>query len=93
MAKKRVDKTAVEIRALLADKKLVIGTERALKMLKQGKLKQVLLSNNCAEKTKEDIMRYSKLTDTAVKELNYPSEELGVICKKLYSISVLGVLK
>ncbi|MBW2972946.1 ribosomal L7Ae/L30e/S12e/Gadd45 family protein [Candidatus Woesearchaeota archaeon] len=93
MAKKRVDKTAAEIRALFADKKLIIGTERTLKMLKQGKLKQVLLAKNCAEKTKKDVMRYSKMTDTAVRELNYPSEELGVICKKLYSISVLGVLK
>jgi large subunit ribosomal protein L30e len=93
MAKKKIDQTAVEIRALLADNKLIIGTERTLKLLKQGKLKQVFLAANCADSTKEDILHYSKLTKTTVKELAYPSEELGVVCKKLHSISVLGVLK
>lgn len=93
MAKKRVDKTAVEIRGLLADNKLVIGTERTLKLLRLGKLKQVYLSANCADSTKEDIAHYSKLSGTKMKELVYPGSELGVVCKKPYSISVLGVLK
>jgi len=93
MAKRKVDKTAVEIRGLLADNKLIIGTERALKLLRLGKLKQVYLSVNCADSTKEDIAHYSKLSGTKVKELAYPGSELGVICKKSYSISVLGVLK
>jgi len=93
MAKKRIDQTAVKIRALLADDKLVIGTERTLKLLKLGKLKLIYLSANCADATKEDIMHYSKQTKTEVKELQYPSDELGVVCKKLYSISVIGVLK
>ena len=93
MAKKRIDKTAVEIRSLLADKKLVIGTERTMKLLRLGKLKIVYLSANCADNTKEDILHFSKLTKTDVKELAYPSNELGVVCKKPFSISVLGVLK
>jgi len=93
MAKRRVDKTAVEIRGLLADNKLVIGTERTLKLLRLGKIKQIYLSVNCADSTKEDIAHYSKLSGTKVKELAYPGSELGVICKKSYSISVLGVLK
>ena len=93
MAKKRIDKTAVEIRGLLADKKLVIGTERTMKLLRLGKLKRVYLSVNCADNTKEDILHFSKLTKTDVKELAYPGNELGVVCKKPFSISVLGVLK
>jgi len=93
MAKKRIDKTAVEIRALLADKKLVIGTERTMKLLRLGKLKMIYLSANCADSTKDNIMHFSKLTKTKVKELAYPGNELGVVCKKPFSISVLGVLK
>jgi len=93
MAKRSVDKTAVEIRSLLADNKLVIGAERTLKMLRLGRLRQVYLSANCADSTKEDIMHYSKLGGVKVKELAYPGSELGVVCKKPYSISVLGVLK
>ena len=93
MAKKRIDKTAVEIRALLADNKLVIGTERTLKLLRLGKIKQIYISANCADSTKENITHYSKLAGVQVNELNYPSSELGTVCKKPYSISVLGVLK
>lgn len=93
MAKRSVDKTAVEIRGLLAENKLVIGTERTLKMLRLGKLKQVYLSANCADAAKEDIMHYSDLGKVKVKELPYPGSELGVVCKKPYSISVIGVLK
>ena len=93
MAKKRIDKTAVEIRALLTDKKLVIGTERTMKLLKLGKLKMVYLSANCADGTKEDILHFGNLTKTEIKELAYPGDDLGVVCKKPFSISVLGVLK
>ncbi|MBW3004823.1 ribosomal L7Ae/L30e/S12e/Gadd45 family protein [Candidatus Woesearchaeota archaeon] len=93
MAKRSVDKTAVEIRGLLAENKLVIGTERTLKLLRLGKLKQVYVSANCADSTKEDVLHYSKLSKVKVKELRRPSSELGVVCKKPYSISVLGVLK
>lgn len=93
MAKKRIDKLAVEIRALLADNKLVIGTEQTLKLLKLGRIKQVYVSANCADSTKKNIAHYSKLVGVQVKELNYPGSELGTVCKKPYSISVLGVLK
>lgn len=93
MAKKKIDKTAVEIRALMADKKLVLGSERTLKLLRLGKLKQVFLSANCADSTKENVRQYSKLGDVKVRQLHYPSSELGVICKKPFSISVIGVLK
>ena len=93
MAKKRIDKTAVEIRTLLADNKLVIGTDRTMKLLRLGKLKRIYLSANCADATKEDILHFSRLTKTDVKELAYPSNEMGVVCKKPFSISVLGVLK
>ncbi|MBW3002816.1 ribosomal L7Ae/L30e/S12e/Gadd45 family protein [Candidatus Woesearchaeota archaeon] len=93
MAKRRIDKTAVEIRGLLADNKLIIGTERTLKLLRLGKLKQVFLSANCADSTKEDILHYSNIAGVKVKDLAYPGSELGVVCKKPYSISVIGVLK
>ncbi|MBD3304042.1 50S ribosomal protein L30 [Candidatus Woesearchaeota archaeon] len=93
MAKRSVDKTAVEIRSLLADNKLVIGSERTLKMLRLGRLKQVYLSANCADATKSEVLHYSKLGKVKVKELAYPGSELGVVCKKPYSISVIGALK
>ena len=93
MAKKKIEKMAVELRKLLTDKKLVIGTDRVLKHIKSGKLKQVYIASNCADSTKEDVLRYCKLAKTDVKELAYLSADLGVFCKKPFSISVIGVLK
>ena len=93
MAKERVDKTISELRKLLAEKKLLIGTERTVKALKIGKIEKVFLSLNCPSKVKEDIKHYSKLSKASVSQLKYPNDELGVLCKKPYSISVLGLVK
>ncbi|MBW2984045.1 ribosomal L7Ae/L30e/S12e/Gadd45 family protein [Candidatus Woesearchaeota archaeon] len=93
MAKERVDRKILELRKLIAEKKLIVGTERTIKALKLGKLEKVFLSSNCRTKTKEDVKHYSKLSKAGVSSLRYPNDELGVLCKKPYSISVLGLLK
>lgn len=82
-----------EIRKLIAAKKAVLGTEQAIKQLKAGKLVKVYLASNCAPKTRETIKRYCSLGKVECSELSLPSEEVGVSCKKLFSISVIGVLK
>jgi large subunit ribosomal protein L30e len=93
MAKKKVSETAVQIRKLLASKKLIIGADRTVKALRTGKLNKIFLSAGCADRTEETIKKYAKLTGVEVKKLRLPSDELGVVCKKPFSISVLGVLK
>jgi large subunit ribosomal protein L30e len=93
MAKKEVKDKIVEIKKLLGKKGLIIGTERTLKNLKQGRLNRVYLASNCSEKVKDEIMHLSKIARVSVVELEYPNDELGVICKRPYSISVLSVAK
>jgi large subunit ribosomal protein L30e len=82
-----------DIRKLLADKRLVIGTDRTLKLVRQGKLAKVFLSSNCPSKLKEDLNKYCGLNGIECQDLAVPNEELGVWCKKPFAISVLGVLK
>jgi len=90
MAKEKVvDKNIEKIRALLKDGKLIIGTEKTIKMLRHNKLVKIFLSANCRDVA--DIMHYSELNKTEVVKLKYPNTELGVICKKPFSVSVLGV--
>jgi len=93
MAKETVDKTIAEIKKLLKDKKLIIGTERTIKNLKLGRISKVYVSSNCPENVNDDISYYSKLANAAVLKLSYPNDELGVICKKPFSISVLSILR
>ena len=91
MARKEVDEQLAEVRQALKSKKLVIGAERTLKSLKVGGIQKVFLATNCPERIKKDIAYYAKIGKTAAVGLKYDNEELGVICKKPFTISVLGV--
>ncbi len=93
MVEKVVDKNIAEIRKLLKNKGTIIGSERTLKNLKLGKVKKVYLSSNCADDVRDRIEHYSKLSKAEIVKLNYPNLELGILCKKPFSISVLSVMK
>lgn len=82
-----------DIKVGLKEKKAVIGTERVIKGLKTGKIAKVFITSNCPEEVKKDIEYYSGLCGAAVVQLAQPNDELGIICKKPFSISVLGILK
>ena len=64
-----------------------------MKQLKLGKIEKVLVSSNCPASVEKKINHYAALNNTEVHKLEYPNDELGVICKKPFSISVLSFLK
>ncbi len=79
-----------DLRDALKEKKVIIGTERTMKALKRGDAKNVYISSNCPEEVKKDIKHYCKVFDAKLNEIKETNEELGVICKKPFSISVLS---
>ncbi|MEA2037140.1 MAG: ribosomal L7Ae/L30e/S12e/Gadd45 family protein [Nanoarchaeota archaeon] len=93
MVEKGSDKNITELRKLLKGKGAIIGTERTLKNLKLNKISKIYMSSNCADTTKSAIEHYSKENKVNVINLRYPNDELGVLCKKTFSISVLSVKK
>mgnify|MGYP001602334314 CR=1 FL=1 len=82
-----------EITKLVKAKKAVVGTQLTLKFLKEGKLSKVYLSANAPLEVKDDIKTYAAISGVEIVELDVPNDELGVICKKPFPISVLGALK
>ena len=90
-AKKQI--TSTEIKKLIKSKKVVIGTERTIKALKLGRVEKVIISSNCSETVLNDLSYYAGLGKTETIKVSYPNNELGVICKKPFSISVLSILK
>ena len=82
-----------EINKMMKSSNIVIGTERTIKNLRLGKVQKVLLSSNCPINVEKDISYYAGLSGTEFHKLDYPNDELGVICKKPFSISVLALLK
>jgi len=85
--------STTEIRKLVKAGNFIVGTERAIKNLKLGKVDKVIVSSNCPEKVIADLERYASLSKAETFRAAYPNEELGVICKKPYSISVLSIPK
>ena len=71
--------------------KVIVGTERVLKLLKEKKLSKVFIANNCPEKIKNDLSHYSQLSGIPLVELELNNEELGVFCKKNFLVSVIGL--
>jgi len=88
---KKID--AAEIKKMLKSGSVVVGTERTMKNLKLGRVQKILLSSNCPANVEKDINYYAGLSGADVHKLDYPNDELSVICKKPFSISVLALLK
>ena len=80
-----------EIRKLLGSDKLIIGTDRVLKLLRDGELKKVVIAANCKDEIAQDVTYYSGLNGVEIVKLTESNEELGVFCKKPFNISVLGI--
>ncbi len=80
-----------DIRKSMEDEKLVIGKNQVTKCLKQKTLSKVILATNTPEKLSEDIEYYSSFSDVSLIRSDKNNEELGVICKKSFGISVLGI--
>jgi len=85
--------SSMEIKKLLRLGKVMLGTERTVKSLKLGAVEKVLLSSNCPANVEKNINYYASLSGAEMHKLSYANDELGVICKKPFSISVLALLK
>jgi large subunit ribosomal protein L30e len=71
--------------------KLILGTDKTIKLLKTGKAKFVAFANNSP--FKGDIQHYADLA--GVEAYPYPGDglSLGELCKKPFAVSTLAVVK
>ena len=79
-----------DIKKALQEEKVIIGKDRVLKKLRIRKLEKVYLASNCPLQAREDIKHLAKIYNIKVVEAKEDNEQLGIICKKQFSISVLG---
>lgn len=92
MAKKEIDQNVKEIKVNLQEGKVVVGKDLVLKNLRAKKMSKVFLASNCPQDLKDDVKRFSELANISLVELEQDNEELGIICKKNFFISVLGII-
>ena len=74
-----------DLKKAVADGKFVIGLKSVKKMI--GKFKKVYVSKNCAE----DLDEVCKLAGVELKRLDVSSIELGVLCRKPFSVSAVAI--
>jgi ribosomal protein L30E len=80
-----------DLKAKLDKKTVTIGTEITLKKLRLGQIEKILITKNCPDEIREEVLMYSD--DVKIEQLDKTNTELGVICKKTYPISIIGYLK
>lgn len=83
----------MELKEALKKNKMIIGTKRTVKALRKEELAQVYLASNCPEVLEEDINHFSSFDSVPVEKLAITCDELGVLCKKPFLVSVVAVLK
>ncbi len=81
------------VRDLVGSGSLVLGRETTLKQLRRGLLSDVVISANTPEEVRADIEHYARLEGAAVHTVASSNEELGVLCRKPFAVSVLGMKK
>ena len=71
----------------------VYAPEGAAKgMIKQGKVKLVILTNNCHTFRKSEIEYYAMLAKTGVHHYSGNNIELGTACGKYYRVCTLAII-
>ncbi|MAG78061.1 hypothetical protein CL616_01720 [archaeon] len=79
-----------ELKKAIKEKELTLGSNQTLDKLKMGKVKTIYLASDCPENVRKDIMHHSDLADIKVNSLEIKGMELGTMCKKQFSVSVLS---
>ena len=82
-----------EIKKLLDGGKLKLGATEALKLLRAGKAAKIWVSKNVKDDLLGDIKHYAGLSGVEIVELPQSNEELGTLCRKPFSVSVISTSK
>lgn len=82
-----------EVKKLLEQGKLKFGADQALKLLRAGTATKIWLSSNVAPESLDDIRHFAALSGVEIVEMPQSNEELGELCRKPFSISVIATGK
>jgi large subunit ribosomal protein L30e len=80
------------IKLVMKSGKAALGYKAALKSLRTGKAKLVLIASNCPPLRKSEVEYLAMLAKTSVHHYSGDNTELGTACGKLFNASVVSVL-
>lgn len=71
--------------------KVSFGANSAVQNAQTGKAKLIILAANCPKEVRDDVERYSKLSNLPVITYKGSSLDLAAACGKPFSISALSI--
>ena len=77
------------IRVAVDTGKVILGSNKAIQAIKLGNGELAIMAENTPKNVKADIEAYSKLSEMPVYTFEGSSVELGSICCKPFTVSVL----
>ena len=80
-----------EIEKAVKTGRVFFGCNSAVKNALEGKAKLIILAENCPEKMRRKIERYSKLSNIPILIYNGSGRELGKVCGKPFTVSALSI--
>ncbi|OYT54224.1 MAG: 50S ribosomal protein L30e [Candidatus Altiarchaeales archaeon ex4484_2] len=81
-----------EIKGVVKKGRVVYGSRSVVSGLLNDNPKLIIISSNCPSENREEIIYYSKLSNTPYESVDIDSIELGSICGKPFPVSVMGVI-
>ncbi|XP_005897233.1 large ribosomal subunit protein eL30 [Bos mutus] len=90
--KKSLESINSRLQLVMKSGKYMLGYKQTLKMIRQGKAKLVILTNNCPALRKSEIEYYAMLAKTGVHHYGGNNIELGTACGKYYRVCTLAIV-
>ncbi|HIP74935.1 MAG TPA: 50S ribosomal protein L30e [Thermococcus paralvinellae] len=83
---------AFELRKALETGKVVIGSNKTVKLAKVGGAKLIIVAKNAPKDIKDDIHYYAKLSNIPVYEYEGTSVDLGTLLGKPFVVASLAIV-
>ena len=80
------------LRMTLRTGKVVLGAKETIKLVRLGKARMVVVAANTPPDRKRDLKYYARLSGIPVYEYKGTSVELGALCGKPYTVSMLAII-
>lgn len=81
------------IRMVVETGKVEFGTRTGAGLAARGGAKLMLLAGNCPKALRDEIVQLCTKSGVPMKELPFPSIELGSICGKPFPVLLLSILE
>jgi len=82
-----------ELKEALNKKTAILGSKRTIKLLKNQKIKLIIIANNCPEIVERDLNQYSKLSNVKIERFEGTAKQLGIFCGKPFPVATVSIKK